>query len=230
MSAGFHLPRAPRLRRPPQPVQDSAHPCSTSAVSCCPGKHLPARGPPLPWFGCGSLATLDARRALRLKGLWLVTGRGKKGAGMLEGAACGPSKELLTLAAASAGYRRCPRSRPADHPPSPPPKNPATLTPDSWPPAAARGAPSDWPYPSRPTSSGQPSAVSYQLSGCNPYYKGIRTCRSGNGSADRIAVKFNRKSVFIRVHLWFQILWTPPDHVPCCQQTERITRRSRPFS
>jgi len=96
--------------------------------------------------------------------------------------------------------------------------------------APARGAPSDWPYPSRPTSSGQPPAVSYQLSGCNPYYKGIRTCRSGSGSADRIAVKFNRKSVFIRVHLWFQVLWTPPDYVACYPQISQVTRRSQSFS
>ena len=78
-------------------------------------------------FGLWPPATLDARRVLRLKGLWRVVGTagpyghrlssaaggGKKGAGMLEGAACGPSNELLTLAAASAGHRRCRSPRPS---------------------------------------------------------------------------------------------------------------------
>jgi len=92
-----------------------------------------------------------------------VTRRGNNRAGMLEGAACGPSNELITPDAASAGHRRRPRSPPTHHPPSAPPKNPAILTPDTWPPAPARGAPSDWPYPSRPTSSDQPSAISFQV-------------------------------------------------------------------
>ena len=123
---GAHFLRAASLRPRSEPVQDCAPPSSTSAVSRFPDNHLPARAPRLARFGCGSLTTLDARRALRLKPFWRVAGtpgpyrhglssaagRGKKGAGMLEGAACGPSRKLLTPAAAGAGRRRCPRSPP----------------------------------------------------------------------------------------------------------------------
>jgi len=54
---------------------------------------------------------LESRRALRLRGFWRVgAGRGKKGAGMLEGAACGPSTRFLTLDARPRGEGRAPEA------------------------------------------------------------------------------------------------------------------------
>jgi len=186
-----------------------------------------------PW----RIAVVCRRAGPYRHGVSSAAGRGKKGAAMLEGAACGPSRKLLTLAAAGAGHRRCPRPPPTHHPRSPPPKNPATLTPDTWPPAAAPATPTRL----VPTVTG-PQAFPIcpaAAAGANPTqrYGCPLTPAAGNPAPPHSLPTLCPPSAFCLLPSAFclptshlRAAQPPPDHVPCCQQIQQITRRSQSFS